>query len=151
MSNYRPISLLTTFSKVLEKVMYNRLSHYFQTNILISEQFGFRKGISTENATFKLTDKQDSVLKSLNQKMHASGVFCDLAKAFDCVNREILLTKLHYFGIQGVTASWFRSYLTERKQRIEIKYPHATQSTYSTWATVEHGVTRGRFWGPCFS
>jgi hypothetical protein len=56
MSNYRPISLLTTFSKVLEKVMYNRLSHYLQTNnILVPEQFGFRKGISTENAAFKLT------------------------------------------------------------------------------------------------
>jgi hypothetical protein len=65
-------------------------------NILVPEQFGFRKGISTENATFKLTD---SVLKSLNQKMHVGGVFCDLAKAFDSVNHEILLTKLHYFGI----------------------------------------------------
>jgi hypothetical protein len=51
MSNYRPISLLTTFSKILEKVMYNRLSNYLQiNNILVSEQFGFRKGISTENA-----------------------------------------------------------------------------------------------------
>jgi hypothetical protein len=67
MSNYRPISLLTTFSKILEKVMYNRLGHYLQTNnILVPEQFGFRKGISTENAAFKLTD---SVLKSLNQEM----------------------------------------------------------------------------------
>jgi hypothetical protein len=57
MSNYRPISLLTTFSKVLEKVMYNRLSHYLKTNnILVPEQFGFRKGISTENAAFKVID-----------------------------------------------------------------------------------------------
>jgi hypothetical protein len=69
MSNYRPISLLTAFSKILEKVkvMYNRLNHYLQTNnILIQEQYGFRKGISTENAAFKLTD---SVLKSFNQQM----------------------------------------------------------------------------------
>jgi hypothetical protein len=64
MSNYRPISLLTTFSEVLKKVMYNRLSHYLQTNnILLPEQFVFRKGISDENAAFKLTE---SVLKSLN-------------------------------------------------------------------------------------
>jgi hypothetical protein len=57
MSNYRPISLLTTFSKVLEKVMYKRLSHYMKTNkILVPEQFGFRKGMSTENAAFELTD-----------------------------------------------------------------------------------------------
>jgi hypothetical protein len=96
--------------------MYNRLSHYLQTNNrLVPEQFGFRKGISTENTTFKLTD---SVLKSLNQKMHV-GVFCDLAKAFDCVNHEMLLTKLHYFGIHGATANWFRSYLTKENKRLK--------------------------------
>jgi hypothetical protein len=66
MSNYRPISLLTTFSKVLGKVMHNSLSHYLQTNnILVPDQFGFRKEISTENAAFKLTD---SVLKSVIKK-----------------------------------------------------------------------------------
>jgi hypothetical protein len=58
MTNYRPISLLTTFSKTLEKVMYNRLSHHTQSNnILVPEQFGFRKDVSTEDAAFKLTDK----------------------------------------------------------------------------------------------
>jgi hypothetical protein len=49
--------------------------------------------------------------------------YSDLAKAFDCVNHVILLTKLHFFGIQGATANWFRSYLTDRKQEIEIKSP----------------------------
>jgi hypothetical protein len=88
MTNYRPISLLTTFSKVLEKIMYNWLSHHMQTNnILVPEQFGFRKGMSTEDAAFILTD---NVLKSINQKMHVGGIFCDVAKAFDCVNNEIL-------------------------------------------------------------
>jgi hypothetical protein len=73
MSNYRPMSLLTTFSKILEKVIYNMLSHYLQTNnILVPEQFGFRNGISTENAAFKLTD---SVLTSLDQQMHGGGIF----------------------------------------------------------------------------
>jgi hypothetical protein len=145
MSNYRPISLLTT-SKVLEKVMYNRLSHYLKTNnILVPEQFGFRKGISTENAAFKLID---SVLKSLNQKLHVGEIFCDLAKAFDCVNYEILLTKLHYFGIQGATASWFRSYLTDKKQKIEMKSAYATQSACSNWGTIEHGVPQGSILGP---
>jgi hypothetical protein len=84
MSSYGTISLLTTLEKVLEKVMHARLSHYFQANnILVPEQFCFKKGISTENAAFKLID---SVLKSVNQKMHVGGIFCDLAKAFNCVN-----------------------------------------------------------------
>jgi hypothetical protein len=68
------------FSKVLEKVMYNRLSHHMHTNnTLIPEQFGFRQGKSTDNAAFKLTN---SALKSINQKMHTGGIFCGLAKAF---------------------------------------------------------------------
>jgi hypothetical protein len=65
-------SLLTTFSKLLEKVMYNRLSHYLQTNnILVPEQSGFRKGISTESAAFRITH---NVLKSLNKKKHVGGI-----------------------------------------------------------------------------
>jgi hypothetical protein len=84
MSCYRPVSLLTTFSEVLEKIVHIKLRHYLQTNnTLVPEQFGFRKGIATENAAFKLTD---SVLKSINQKIHVGIIFCYLGKAFDCVN-----------------------------------------------------------------
>jgi hypothetical protein len=89
--------------------------------------------------SFNITD---SVLKSLNQKIHV-GIFCDLAKAFDCVNHEILLSKSHYFDIQGATANWFRSYLTGRKRKIEIKSPYATESTYLSWETITHGRFEG--------
>jgi hypothetical protein len=75
--------------------------------------------------------------------MHVGGIFCDLAKAFHCANHKTLLTKLHYFGIQGATASRFRSYLTDRKQKIEIKSSNTTQNTYSNWGTIKHGVPQG--------
>jgi len=76
--------------------------------------------MTIEDAAFRLTD---GVLKSLNQKLHVGGIFCDLSKAFDCVNHEILLSKLHFYGIQGLTIDWFKSYLTNRKQKVDIKSP----------------------------
>jgi hypothetical protein len=86
-------------------------------NILVPEQFSFRQGKSTESAVFKLID---SVLKSINKKkMHVGGIFCDLAKAFECVTHEILLEKLHYYGIQGTVANWFRFCLTNRKKKLK--------------------------------
>ena len=88
MTNYRHISLLTVFYKVLEKAMNSRLSEHLHTNnIVVAEQYGFIKGISTEDASFRLTD---SIFKSINQKLHVGGIFCDMAKAFDFVNHEIL-------------------------------------------------------------
>jgi len=77
-SNYRPISLLTTFYKVFEKIIYNRLCKHFEINgILAHEQFGFRKQHSTEQAAFCLTN---SILTALNKKRIVGGIFCDLQK-----------------------------------------------------------------------
>jgi hypothetical protein len=73
---------------------------------LVPEQSGFRKGVSTEDAAFKL---RDNVLKSVNQKMHVRGIFSDLAKSFCSVNYEILSTKPHFYGIPGIATKWFRS------------------------------------------
>jgi hypothetical protein len=138
MTNYRHISLLTVFSKGLEKVMHSRLSHHMHTNnILVPEQYGFRQGKSTDNAAFKLTN---SVLKSINQKTHVGGIFCGLAKAFDCVNHEILLVKLHYYDIQETVANWFRSHQINRKQKTEIK---SFEKFSSKWGTVKDGVPQG--------
>jgi hypothetical protein len=113
-----------------------RLSHHLYTNnILVPEQLAFRKGKSTEDAAFKLTD---SVFKSLNQKLHVGGIFYDLSKAFDCVNHEILLMKLHFYGIQGVTIDWFRSYLTNRRQKVEIKLLSSSEKFFSDSGILKH-------------
>jgi hypothetical protein len=91
-SNYRPISLLNFFSKIFEKLIFNRLYNHFETNcFLVQEQFGFRMQHSTEQAAFSLIK---SILTALNKNQIVGGIFCDVHKAFDCVNHSILLDKL---------------------------------------------------------
>jgi hypothetical protein len=116
-ANYRPISLLTSFSKVLEKALYNRLIEYLSNNLLVENQFGFRKGYATDDAIFKLINE---ILKALNNKIKAGSVFCDLEKAFDTVNYEILLNKLQYYGIKGKKKILLESHLRDRYQRVRI-------------------------------
>ena len=99
MSNYRPISLLTSFSKVLQKVIYNRLqNHVTVNNILAEEQYGFRNNSSTETASFNLIN---NMLDALNSNMLVGGIFCDLTKAFGYVNHKVLLSILQFYGITG--------------------------------------------------
>jgi len=91
LSNYRPISMLTSFSKVLEKALYNRLIEYLNdNNVLNTQQFGLRKRLSTENAIFKL---RHEILIALNNKAMIGSIFFDLAKAFDSVNHLLLIKK----------------------------------------------------------
>jgi hypothetical protein len=80
--------------------------------------------------------------------MHVGGIFCELAKAFDCANHEILLAKLHFYGIQGVTADWFKSYLTNGRQKVRIISRNATQNIFSDWGILKHGVPQGSILGP---
>jgi hypothetical protein len=105
--NYRPISLFTGFSKIFENLIYCRIMQHVQChNILVSNQYSFRSGLSTDNAIFKLTE---SVFKAWNQKNCIAGVFCDLSRAFDCIAHELLIKKLEFCGVRGVYLEWFIS------------------------------------------
>jgi len=100
-ASYRPISLLTSFSKVFERIIYDRLLKRIKTNnILAVEQFGFRISSTTEKASYKLID---DILNALNNRLMVGGIFCNVQKAFNCVNHNILLTTLEFYGITGIT------------------------------------------------
>jgi hypothetical protein len=141
MSNYRPISLLLSCSKILQTIMFNRLYQHVHTNgILAPEQFGFRKESNIEKAVFSLTD---SVLSSLNLRQQIGEIFCDLSKAFDCVNHEILLAKLCHNGIRGVSLNWFKTYITNRKQKVKITTQNLKHESFCRWETIKNGAPQG--------
>jgi hypothetical protein len=115
-STYRPISLLTSFSKIFEEVIYKRLyDHVNSNNILANEQYGFRNNSSNEKASYNLIN---NILTALNIKTWAGGIFCDLTKAFDYVNHNILPSKLEFYDITGKANSLIKSYLNDRFQRV---------------------------------
>ena len=108
-TNYRPISLLSTVSKVLERVMFNQLFTYLDHNNLLSEhQYGFRAIHSTELAAIKLVDY---IVHEIDRKLsHVNIYLIDLLKAFDTLNLDILLYKLHYYGITDIALKLLKSY-----------------------------------------
>ena len=108
-SNYRPISLLSCFHKLFEKVMKSKLLEYLdENNVLYKYQFGFRKTHSTNLALLEVTEQ---LYANLDVDNYGLGIYLDFQKAFDTVNHEILLDKLHHYGIRGNILDWFKSYL----------------------------------------
>ena len=139
-SNYRPVSLLTTFSKVLEKVFYNKiLSFLKECKTLYEFQFGFREGHTTAMALIASLDK---VINALEKQETTLGVFLDFSKAFDTVNHTILLQKLEYYGVRGVSNKWVNSYLTGRKQFCTYG------NSQSEMKNIVCGVPQGSILGP---
>jgi hypothetical protein len=95
-------------------------------------------------AIFNLTNQ---ILSQMNKKSSVCGIFCDITKAFDTVNHDILRAKLEYYGIVGRTRELIKSYLSNRYQRVTIKSSHASNYT-SAWELVKHGVPQGSILGP---
>ena len=139
-TNYRPISLLPTISKIFEKVIFDQLYNHFQEKKLFyNSQYGFRQKHSTEFAALELVDRVTQEMDSMNTPV---SIFLDLSKAFDTLDHNILLTKLDYYGIKGNAHKLINNYLTNRKQFVEIDNIKSNSLTLTT------GVPQGSVLGP---
>ena len=140
LDNYRPISVLPSLSKVLERVMHNQLYAYFCDNDLFyPNQYGFREKHSTELAALDLLDKITCVMDANNVPLN---VFLDLSRAFDTLDHNILLHKLKYYGVHEISLKLFESYLCQRKQLVEFN------DVKSEYLTIQTGVPQGSILGP---
>lgn len=139
-SNYRPISLLPSLAKILEKLINCRLVHYLETNNLLSwNQFGFREKLSTVDAIDNLVFH---VAENLDNRQKCLGVFLDLAKAFDTVSIPLLIRKLELVGIRGIPLDLLKDYLSDRSQIVRIG------NNLSRKRSVTYGVPQGSVLGP---
>ena len=144
-TNYRPISLLITLSKILEKVVYSRVYKFLvETDQLYQSQYGFRSGHSCQNAISELIG---TILKNQEENKMTIGVFIDLSKAFDTLSHDILLNKLSKYGIRGITLKWFESYLSNRSMRVKIQN-NTGEMEYSTYHPLTYGTPQGSCLGP---
>lgn len=138
--NYRPISTLSVFGKIFEKLLYSRIYSFVSSQGILSKtQFGFRQSHSTSHA---VNYSVNLITKSLKQKHHVLGIFIDLSKAFDTIDHSTLLIKLEGYGIRGVANDLIKSYLTNRLQYTEVV------GERSDTLKVQFGVPQGSILGP---
>ena len=138
--NYRPISLLNIFSKIMEKLMKHFLIEFIDSkNILSLNQFGFQSGKNTQDALIKFSKM---LYHQLDQSNHVLSIFIDFKKAFDTVPHHILLKKMEFYGIRGTLNKWFKDYLSNRSQQTYINN-HLSDVRYMAF-----GVPQGSVLGP---
>ena len=140
MENYRPVSTLPVFGKILEKLIYSRFYNFFLSKgVLTDSQFGFRKGHSTSHA---LNYSIQHIENELRKKNHVVGIFIDLSKAFDTIDHNKLLRKLEHYGIRGNASDLIKSYLSNRKQYVSV-LDENSDKLHVVW-----GVPQGSVLGP---
>lgn len=148
-SDYRPISLLSSFSKLYERAVKQQLFMFLESNNLFDkEQHGFQGGKSVITAGINFIE---SIIDAIEKKEKVVGIFMDLSKAFDRVSHSQLLLTLSKLGIKGRSLSWFQSYLANRAQFVEISHldrKNYLSSVVSPTLTVNHGVPQGSILGP---
>ena len=138
--NYRPISLVCTISKILEKMVHTNLINHLEINdLLYKHQYGFLKGRSTEQ---NLLHVVNFISNALNSGNFCKGIFLDLKKAFDVCSHYILFKKLKKLGVDGIALDWFTSYLSNRKQRVDIN-GHLSNEKF-----INISVLQGSILGP---
>ena len=141
-NNYRPISILPAFSKILEKIVCNRLLHFLESkNILYKHQYGFRKIHNTIHPVIHLL-KDIANANDKASKNRTLAVFLDLSKAFDTISHNILLKKLEHYGVRGICNNWLSSYISNRKQYTQVN-EHRSSLKETTC-----GVPQGSILGP---
>ena len=139
--NFRPVSVLVTFSKIIEKIICNRFTEFLtENNIINNSQYGFMKNKSTESATIDFTN---NILNAFDSNKFTLGIFLDLSKAFDTVSHPILMCKLEHYGIRGKLYDWFSSYLTNRTQ-----FVYFDNHNISSSSSINYGVPQGSILGP---
>ena len=140
-SNYRPISILSSFAKLIEKIVCCQLMNYLNNqDLLYHHQYGFRGKHGVSHPLIHFTN---NIHKALNDGKFNLSIFIDLKKAFDTVNYEILLEKLSLYGVKNVENDWFRSYLTDRVQFVQLPC-----GTLSRERALTCGVPQGSVAGP---
>ena len=139
-SSYRPVCSLSSFSKIFERIVYNRMLKFIEKHEILSKsQFGFRKNVNTETALINFID---FVHKGLTAKHNVGTVFMDLSKAFDVMDHNILETKLKHYGFRGTFLKILMSFVRNRKYFVNVN------GMNSNTRTVNIGVPQGSTLGP---
>ena len=145
-NNYRPISLLLTISKLLEKVVYKRVYTFLDsTNQLYNSQYGFSAKHSCSQAISELVGE---VVKNTERNLTTCSIFIDLSKAFDTLEHSTVIKKLERYGIRGQTLLWFKSYLECRKLHIRCTTDQQGKTDISDTYDIEYGTPQGSCIGP---